>query len=65
MNLAFYLNISANLLRKILLGILLGSSVISYPLFALDESWPNKPIKMLIGFPPGGGSDLVARLMAK
>lgn len=65
MNLAFYLNISPNLLRKILLGILLGSSVISYPLFALDESWPNKPIKMLIGFPPGGGSDLVARLMAK
>jgi tripartite-type tricarboxylate transporter receptor subunit TctC len=30
-----------------------------------QEAWPNKPIKMYIGFAPGGGSDLVARLMAK
>jgi tripartite-type tricarboxylate transporter receptor subunit TctC len=32
---------------------------------AAEEAWPNKPIKMLIGFAPGGGSDIVARLMAK
>jgi tripartite-type tricarboxylate transporter receptor subunit TctC len=32
---------------------------------AAEVAWPNKPIKMLIGFAPGGGSDIVARLMAK
>lgn len=30
-----------------------------------DETWPQKPIRILLGFPPGGGSDLVARLVAK
>ena len=27
--------------------------------------WPAKPIRLLLGYPPGGGSDIVARLMAK
>ncbi len=30
-----------------------------------QEAWPQKPIRLLLGFPPGGGSDLVARLVAK
>jgi tripartite-type tricarboxylate transporter receptor subunit TctC len=30
-----------------------------------EENWPNKPIRMIVGFAAGGGSDLVARLMAK
>ena len=30
-----------------------------------QSTWPNKPIKMLLGYPPGGGSDIVARLIAK
>ncbi len=31
----------------------------------MDPSWPNKPIKMLLGYAPGGGSDIIARLVAK
>ena len=27
-------------------------------------SWPNKPIRMLVGFPPGGPTDVVARLVS-
>ena len=27
--------------------------------------YPDRPIKLLLGFPPGGGSDIVARLIAK
>jgi tripartite-type tricarboxylate transporter receptor subunit TctC len=27
-------------------------------------AWPNKPIRMLVGFPPGGPTDVVARLVS-
>ena len=32
---------------------------------AAPGSYPDRPIKLLLGFPPGGGSDIVARLIAK
>jgi len=28
------------------------------------QGWPNKPIRMLVGFPPGGPTDVVARLVS-
>jgi tripartite-type tricarboxylate transporter receptor subunit TctC len=28
------------------------------------QTWPNKPIRMLVGFPPGGPTDVVARLVS-
>jgi tripartite-type tricarboxylate transporter receptor subunit TctC len=35
------------------------------PWAVAQESYPNKPIRMLLGYPPGGGSDIIARLVAK
>ena len=29
------------------------------------QAWPNKPIRMLVGFPPGGPTDVVARLVSE
>ena len=29
------------------------------------QTWPNKPIRMLVGFPPGGPTDVVARIVSE
>ena len=29
-----------------------------------QDAWPSRPIKLLVGFAPGGSSDMVARLIA-
>ena len=42
----------------ILLTLALASSV------AFAQSYPARPIRILIGFPPGGGIDIVARMLA-
>lgn len=32
---------------------------------AKAQSWPSKPIKIVLQFPPGGSTDVVARILAK
>ncbi|OWT80562.1 MULTISPECIES: tripartite tricarboxylate transporter substrate binding protein [unclassified Achromobacter] len=29
------------------------------------KGWPDKPIRMIVGYPPGGGTDTVARVLAQ
>jgi tripartite-type tricarboxylate transporter receptor subunit TctC len=29
------------------------------------QSWPNRPVKLIVPFPPGGGSDAVGRVIAQ
>jgi len=38
-------------------------ATLSFPALAQDD-YPNKPIRMIVGYAPGGGTDIMARIVA-
>jgi tripartite-type tricarboxylate transporter receptor subunit TctC len=52
------------LLRNLVPGLVLLCSVIALPALAQSD-YPNKPIKWVVPYPPGGTTDLLARLMGQ
>ena len=43
---------------------LLAASL-ALPVFASAQPYPNRPVRMIVGFPPGGGTDILARIVAQ
>ena len=41
------------------------AALLSFATMANAQTYPTKPVRMIVGFPPGGGTDVVARVIAQ
>lgn len=46
-------------------GVAVCAAITAPGALAQSDPWPNRPIRLLVGFAPGGSSDVVSRLMAQ
>jgi len=51
--------------RSLWVAAALALSFCQFAAHAQDAAYPNRPIKMLVGFGAGGGTDIAARIMAQ
>jgi len=50
--------------RLLASGAALSLSGLPYGVWAQQPAWPSRPVKMVVGSPPGGPSDFLGRMMA-
>ena len=42
-----------------------GIAVMGIPQFAHALDYPTRPVRVIVGFPPGGSADIVTRIVAQ
>ncbi|MBP0622364.1 Bug family tripartite tricarboxylate transporter substrate binding protein [Cupriavidus consociatus] len=52
-------------MKRITTAVVAALSLFSTPVFASAADYPNKPIRVLVPYPPGGSTDGVARLVGQ
>jgi tripartite-type tricarboxylate transporter receptor subunit TctC len=50
--------------RQVGLAAIVGGALLAGATAAQAQAWPSKPIEFIVGFPPGGGTDLIGRAVA-
>ncbi len=52
-------------LRTAVLGVMLGTASALFATAAVADTWPSRPVRIMVGASPGGGTDLIARMLAE
>jgi len=51
-------------LFKLTIGVATATSIADFVSFPALADWPSRPVQIVVPFPPGGGADLISRLLA-
>ena len=41
-----------------------AAALLGAPALVRAQTWPNGPVRIVVGFPPGGGTDALARVVS-